>query len=120
MSYCRWSSDDYQCDVYVYESQAGVFTTHVAVRRYVFATPLPAEEPFDGKHIQAFVKRAALVGRMVDSATQVPIGLAEDGETFEDASAAECAERLEYLRGLGYRVPQYAIDMLRAEAEAPM
>lgn len=28
MSYCRWSSDDFKSDVYVYESQAG-WITHV-------------------------------------------------------------------------------------------
>ena len=44
------------------------------------------------------------------------IGLPEDGETFNDATAEECADRLEYLRALGYRVPQYAIDALREEA----
>ena len=36
MSYCRWSSDDFQCDVYVYESVAGGFVTHVAANRVVF------------------------------------------------------------------------------------
>ena len=44
------------------------------------------------------------------------IGLPEDGETFNDATAGDCADRLEYLRALGYQVPQYAIDALREEA----
>lgn len=39
MSYCRWSSDHFECDVYVYESVSGGWTTHVAGRRR--KTPLP-------------------------------------------------------------------------------
>ena len=34
MSYCRWSSDDFQCDVYVFGSDTG-FETYVARGRYV-------------------------------------------------------------------------------------
>ena len=32
MSYCRWSSMDYDCDLYIYESESG-FEIHVARRR---------------------------------------------------------------------------------------
>jgi hypothetical protein len=44
-----------------------------------------------------------------------PIGLPHDGETFSDETPQLCAERLEGLRRIGYKVPQYAIDALRAE-----
>lgn len=30
MSYCRFSSEDYQCDVYAYADVAGGYTIHVA------------------------------------------------------------------------------------------
>lgn len=33
MSYCRWSSDHFECDAYVYEDVSGGWTTHVAGRR---------------------------------------------------------------------------------------
>lgn len=46
-----------------------------------------------------------------------PIGLPHDGEDFDDDTPDECADRLEHLRALGYRVPQYAIDALREEAK---
>lgn len=39
MSYCRWSSDHFECDVYVYEDVSGGWTTHVAGRRQ--RNPLP-------------------------------------------------------------------------------
>ena len=35
MSYCRWSSDSFRCDLYCYEDVHGGWTTHVAGRRRV-------------------------------------------------------------------------------------
>lgn len=32
MSYCRWSSDDFECDLYCYADVRGGYTTHVAGR----------------------------------------------------------------------------------------
>lgn len=115
MSYCRFSSDDFQCDAYVYADAGGGFTTHVAARRVVFQAPLPPPVPFDEIHINAFVARQVAVGKLVDAAERVAIGLPHDGETFNDPDAAACAARLESLRDLGYHVPQYAIDALREE-----
>jgi hypothetical protein len=53
---------------------------------------------------------------MID-ATLVPIGLPHDGEMYSFATASEAAEKMEELRSVGYNVPQYAIDALRAEAQ---
>jgi hypothetical protein len=44
-----------------------------------------------------------------------PIGLPHDGETFNDDTPTECAQRLFALRSQGYIVPQYAIDALLSE-----
>jgi len=35
MAYCRWSSDNFQSDVYVYEDIDGTWITHVAGSRIV-------------------------------------------------------------------------------------
>lgn len=115
MSYCRWSSDDYQCDVYVYESDRG-FETHVAGRRHTFSEPLPPAPPKGD--IDAAIRRMMAVTGMCDRAEPVDIGLPYDGESYTDATASECADRLEMLRAAGYNVPQYAIDALREEAGA--
>lgn len=123
MSYCRWSSDDYQSDVYVYESAQG-WETCVAARRYVFAEPLPAAVPFPvgpgtDEQWAAWLVRGRVVDEILSRSELVPIGLPHDGETYLDASPGECADRLEALRGAGYHVPQYAIDALRDEANPP-
>lgn len=114
MSYCRWSSDDFMCDVYVYESDRA-YVTHVAGRRPVFSEPLPPPETGGA---DSWFKRHLIVSEMLDRATLVKIGGEHDGESFTDDTPGECADRLEYLRTCGYNVPQYAIDELREEEEA--
>jgi hypothetical protein len=56
------------------------------------------------------------VSQMVRKAKLVNIGLAHDGQTFDDPTPEACADRLEQLRAAGYVVPQSAIDRLREEA----
>ena len=116
MSYCRWSSDDYQCDVYAYEHVNGGFMVHVASNRVVFTSPLPDFVPFEPGRIGEFIARQQAVLAMVDSAERADIGLPQDGADYCEPDAGACADRLEQLRGAGYNVPQYAIDALREES----
>lgn len=119
MSYCRFSSDNYRSDIYAYEHMEGGWMVNVAARRHTAATPIPVLplrwwnlEPQEAMNLLQ-AQRAWL-----DQADLTPIGLPHDGEEFVEESAAACLSRLEYLRGLGYIVPQGAIDALREEAEA--
>ena len=115
MSYCRFSSDDCQSDVYVYEDVNGGWTTHVAANKHVFAEPLPV--PVDEKNFEAWWEREKKVSAIVSKSPVVPLGLTYDGQSFNDDSPEECAETLMMLRRHGYRVPQYAIDALTKEAK---
>lgn len=116
MSYCRWSSDDFQCDVYVYEHVHGGFVTHVAGNRRTPSEPFPPQVSITD--IDAYIARRKIVDAMLEATERKPIGLPHDGESFNDDTASECADRLERLRALGYNVPQRAIDALREEAAA--
>lgn len=129
MAYCRFSTDDFACDVYVYADAGGTWTTHVAANKpTIDRAGLPPEPawPADGATeaavlawAEAAAARQAALHRLLDGAERRPIGLPHDGATFEDATPGACADRLEALRRLGYVVPQAAIDELRAEeAEA--
>jgi hypothetical protein len=93
----------------------GGFTTHVAGRRHVLKGKLPPPVSMDD--MKAFFKREKKLMALLDKADYVKIGLPCDGETFNDGTAEECADRLEGLREMGYNVPQYAIDALREEAK---
>lgn len=118
MSYCRWSTDDFQCDVYVYEDACGGWRTHVAGNRVVYKEPLPPMvefDPNDDTEWEAWLVRHKTVSRMVDEADRVPIGLPHAGETFSDDTPGECADRLGMLRALGYVVPEDVVTALRQE-----
>jgi hypothetical protein len=115
MSYCRFSDEDFRCDVYVYESACG-YETHVAARRRVLREDmLPPPLP-DSASPEQQVARHMRVMEIVDSAEVQEIDLPEAGESFLHATPGECADNLERLRAAGFRVPQYAIAALRAEA----
>lgn len=114
MSYCRFSSDDFQCDVYTFADCDGGFTTHIAAKKHIFKEPLPKEVPIE--RTKAYFNRYVKVMKIIDEAELVPIGLKYDGATLHDDTADECSETLKMLRDLGYRVPQYAIDALKEEA----
>lgn len=112
MSYCRWSSDDFQCDVYCYEHVHGGWVTHVAGRRRVFTEPLPPPAP-EGD-VRAWIERCMKVTKM--ESEHVDIGLPYDGETFSTDTPGEMADVLERLGSVGYNVPGYAIESLKEES----
>lgn len=141
MSYCRFSSDNWRSDVYVYEHCDGGFVTHVAGNKRMFPPipdiPLSWMPRFGGEYSMTerrmiypsrWHSLAASCGFRIYalwhrlsmwSLSVIPmknIGLPHDGESFSDETPAECSDRLESLRAIGYHVPQYAIDTLRAEA----
>lgn len=121
MSYCRFSTDDYQCDVYVYEDVSGGWTTHVASNRVTppgETRPPPIGAWWDRGEagVADFMDRDKLVTAWLETGERRPIGLPHDGGSFNDQDPGACADRLESLRAIGYNVPQSAIDALREEA----
>ena len=115
MSYCRFSSDDFTSDVYVYADVSGGYTTHVASSRYDGEIPSVAsafDEPFDAERCAALFKAQ---DDFLDSATMSRIGGAHDGKTYNDPDLASLLDRLCDLQGCGYRVPQSALDEIRSE-----
>lgn len=115
MSYCRWSSDDFSCDVYVYEDVGGYWAIHVAGARVVGDVP-STKGLLTTDTVDAYLIAHAAQMAFLDTCEREPIGLPHDGESFDCDSPEEAADTLEMLRGLGYIVPQYAIDALREEA----
>lgn len=120
MSYCRWSSDDFTCDLYVYAAVYGGWTTHVAGRRHVIDPsvlgPWPkVTDPEDKAQVEAWGDRYRRMMALVGDSVMEDINLPHAGESFADDSPGECADRVESLRALGYKVPDSAITRLRAE-----
>ena len=119
MSYCRFSSDNWRSDVYVYEDVNGGFTTHVAATRRTWPiipdAPLSIASGSLGRWAWQAWHRLHMW--MVDKSPRQIIGGGYDGITFRNATASGCAYGLEMLRAAGYHVPQYAIDALFSEAK---
>jgi hypothetical protein len=118
VSYCRWSSDWYRSDVYVYESDDG-FVTHVAATRWVHATGLPCPRPATIQLPDLTAHAAIALAKAQDewfaNCRLENIGLPYDGRGFTDGSPRECAETLAMLAGCGYRVPDGVIETLLEE-----
>ena len=116
MSYCRFSCNDFQSDIYCYEHVGGFFAIHVACNRPVWGDKLPPEEDYTQENIEAWVKRHNRVMEMLDDIPREDIGLPHDGERFCEPTAQAALERLLELRDIGYNVPQHAIDGLKEDA----
>lgn len=117
MSYCRWSSDNWKCDLYCYADINGGWTTHVANRRHTGDIPTDRFDDFiDGKiTAKEFARLHKKHMDAVESSTLVAIGLAHDSATFSDATLEEFKNRLLMLRQEGYRFPDYVIDEIDEE-----
>lgn len=132
MSYCRWSSDDHQSDVYVYESPQG-FEIHVASHRRILSEPLPrmglaelteidheaakAGDPVEQAKVADWLARNRERGRILDAAELAPIGGPYDGASFTHDEPGQAASALRHLRAAGYHVPAGVIEDLDAEQD---
>jgi len=107
MSFCRWSSMDFGCDLYCYESDQG-YVTHVANSRVVGDVPKIDHSLFrenTEENFQKFFAQQKAQFEFLDTAKREPIGLKYDGQTFYD-SKENFLKRLEVLREEGYNFPE--------------
>lgn len=114
MSYCRFSSDCYGSDVYVYESVHGPIVIEVAGMRYESPEPRPVYP--EGGTIGDLVEYLSATQAWVNGAHLVPIGLPNDSDHLEADGPKEAADLLVRLRAIGYCVPAGVIETLQEEA----
>lgn len=117
MSYCRWSSDAFKSDLYVYEHVGGFWAIHLAGSRYVgdvpaLAYPTDANDP---EQVEAFRASYDAQQKFLDGATTVPIDLPHAGETYHEPTPGAAADRIEQLVSIGYHVPAGVVEALRQE-----
>jgi len=121
VSYCRFSSDSWRCEVYCYEDCSGGFTTHVAGNRIV--GDVPQDLPWPSKvmsesEVEQWMVRHNEQMAFLDTCERKPIGLPHDGDSFNDPDEESMLARLIGLQALGYHVPQYVIDGLKEDIAA--
>lgn len=122
MSYCRFSSDNFACDLYCYADVSGGYTTHVAGNRVI--GEIPKEEPWPGQgaskeEIEAWSHVAAAKHKaqmdFLIAAERAPLGLPCDGKCFNDPDLPSFLARVESLQAMGYRVPHHVVASIRDE-----
>lgn len=125
MSYCRFSSDEFRSDFYVYANVSGKWTLHVAGSRYLHTPPPVYVYPEEHKIVhesggfgltpegsEAWRKWLEECNPLVD------IDLPFAGERFDFDTPGECANKLEELAKIGYHLPEGPVERLRSDQEA--
>ena len=114
MAFCRFSSDNFTCDVYVYESKDGI-VIHVASNKLVGnITPLPSLDDVSmGDYVAAINEQT----EAVRNAERRPIGGVFDGECFTADTYQEAVDLLNELASSGYRIPDWLCPLLLAQED---
>ena len=117
MSYCRFSSDNFRSDVYVYFSVGDMFVCHVANRKISNIEECPQiESPAEDPTL--FYNQYKSRSNWMDNyAVREDINHELAGTTFSTERPDDMAQSLLDLREEGFHVPQYVIDNLLEEAK---
>jgi len=119
MSFCRWSSDNFKSDLYIYESYDG-YSVNVASRKIVEELP-PLYEPdyynINEEEVRKLSESMKAQDDAIDICTRVDIGLPYDGKSFSLDTAQECVDLVKHLIEIGYRVPDGVIEALEEEID---
>lgn len=118
MSYCRWSSMDHACDLYVYSDVNGGYTCHVANGKRVAGEPCPSmPEKWWELPVEEFMAAAQKQSEWVDKTKVVPIGLPHDGESYYSLDRDTMVDTLKMLKEAGYKMPDDLIETIASEDE---
>jgi len=118
MSYCRWSSDNFKCDIYAYHSCYNVYTIHIASNKIVEELPTADYKLLlsqNSEDLKEYVKQTKIRNAAFDKATRVPIGLPFDGESYDCETLQEFYDKMIELRKVGYSFPDYLLDEIQQE-----
>lgn len=113
MSYCRFSSMDWKCDVYCYEDVVTGFTIHLAGQRY--PTDIPTTTANILTDPDAFMEQHTAQMVALKDCVMEPIGLPGAGETICVDSLDELKTTLLELRTTGYRFPDHVLHAIDEE-----
>ena len=117
MSYCRWSSDDWRSDLYVYEHCGGWWQIHIAGNRL---DPMPprVERGLLTTDPKEWMRQYREQGEAVSVGGRTKIDHPLAGESFQCVTPGECADRIEDLIAAGFCVPNGVVEELREEDAA--
>ena len=114
MSYCRWSSDNWKSDVYIYDGSEGI-TCHVTTYFYDGYIPkLPDITKVSNKVFrEAYLRQK----RVMESCPKKKHPSPMAGQTFWARDPKDMIFKLEQLQLEGFHVPEYVFEVLGADAQ---
>ena len=114
MSYCRWSSDDWKCDIYAYESAKG-YQIHVAGNR--IQGDIPGTLNITESNVEEWVTAHNKQMDFIKTAERKPIGLPNDGESYLCETLEDFRNKLTELKETGYHIPKDVFDAIKSEIQ---
>jgi len=125
MSYCRWSSMDFGCDIYAFEHVGGWWQIYVAGNRVVGDIPkTPAVPPPGATEAEklawatAYVETSRMQSQFLKTAEREDITLPHAGEAFQCPTIEDFRAKMLELRELGYVFPDAVFDEIDEELAA--
>lgn len=115
VSYCRWSTRCFDCDLYVYEGVDNLWHIHVAGNRRYSDSPRPTLP--ENYTPQDAIDYHMACGEWTKASELRPIGLPHDCESFAASTAEEAAATVAYLGEQGYRFPDWLIDSILEDGD---
>lgn len=116
MAYCRWSSDDFKCDIYCYKSVShGDYEIHISDRKTRILEKLPPRPVTDHELDWYYWEKEA--EKVIEDSDLETLRLPFNGKSIYFDHPLTTAFFLKNLKNWGYHVPDYAIDRLMHEAK---
>lgn len=116
MSYCRFSSDNFKCEVYCYEGIDG-FHVIIARKKFKDIKNAPHVDYINDYNIDEVLIQHKNFNDWMETAEEVDIGLPEDGEHYVFGDVHQAYEKMKQLKEMGYYIPVYTMEILKEDAE---
>ena len=115
MSHCRFSDDNFRCDLYAYEDARG-HTLHVAASRLMAELPPDPLSRENMKLTQQDWSEISQVWRQaLNDAPSSSIDLPGAGEAHHFATLRELRDKIAELTALGFHAPHWLIPQMDEE-----
>lgn len=114
MSYCRWSSDNYNCDIYAYESCYGGYEIHIASSKYEGEIPKLDYNLLATDMVEFTKQRKAQLEYLKDCGTK-ELNLKYAGENLGAETLEEFENLMLELKEIGYDIPDYVFETIKLE-----
>jgi len=122
MSYCRWSSMDWECDLYIYDSVGDFVSINVAMRRRKFDDTWP-RMPKDAtieERVAIWSAQHEWMETHEDSQDWIDLNTIApefSGENYRITDPAEVADLLTRMRAAGLKFPDGIIEQFLEQAK---